>query len=1336
MSWFDTSGFASLAKTALKEAQKSIDKVLDIKDEDVTQNSDQLAIQTPVDSNNDDFFSTWGINQSGVGPGIVTHQSNSIQEGESTSVITKSPSKSGNNKVNNMTTSLWGSFTGSFFETPKGELDKIISEPRVLDKIKTISVESLVDDSSDIGSIDEKFSKSKLVVREISEDGESSIRSRLSSSEMDPDDEKSCGYLDNLVQIEETGTEKLCSVSVRTRDRERPSSFYTNRLSVISSESGKNSSESVEVLGGTGCTTTPESELTSKSISTSSSAPGRPHSDSVEVLPDSLTSPSSVEILSDITTTSHRLSQVTDEEFMSPFQSPIDHETFKEDDFKASPDSVEIIPEVAGEEEEQSIADDSISYMSISESTDATVLEPHSFKDKFEMNLNLSQKLVESINSEISLSPDKNFTTADTIIPITQPPSRSVMHLPLNHTTMSSSQPVLPAAGCSAANIVKESLSRSAQALINTQPQPSCSTQNLPNLLDSVKIIDIPSMESSHSSQSFQVEMHNNDSLSNDEGSQSDRTLIAENESAGMESSGDEIPSEIPSGNQSRSYILKNMIADAMIEKSPENTKNNQFDLSSDGTDSISISQLDMPPRDHSPISSESRSDLVKIGSEQTSGHTSGDELETTTSSDIEIISSPNGDSSSVQSGSRQSPAKLQKFRCNSDQTSAIEMLFGKSVKGKTKGHNRELSEASSHSDDSHSSEIDRLLKRVSEMTEILEAREAKLIDTTRRNAELQELNMDLKHQLDNILSKQIDSADLNVVTEEYTQRLSALERKFQQAIREKDILRKQLDQAKIDAATRMSKSELETVIHEKDEVIKELRQEGEKLSKQQLQHSNIIKKLRAKEKDNDSTIKHMKERVEELTSETDRLKRSSAAKEEVERSQIDAVHQLTAKNKKLENETSQLRSQLDDITQKLDTFKKSLEAAKKELSDHNRTSSELQARQNAMESLENEKRITQMQNEEIVSQLEDLRQKLRNGEQDHLKKEQALRKENANLLRRVEDAEVRNEELAQSVSQATRPLIRQLEALQNTHSMKTSAWESQEHNLTEKLKSIQENLSVTIDKERSSREECLNLRSSVSSLETKFSNASHKIELLTTHLEQQKTENMITHQDISREKNAFLDEVKTKEKEISDLMNEVVKLKEQLSIEKSFLKAEDMKKSHVSEHEEVQNMSTFRQESSPDTRTTSPTLSLRRLSFSESLSSEAWPGEDHNMDASASRYSNMFEIEGLQSTLKQKEGEVQQLQWELYRRENERAYLNTEISTLMIKMETLEQKVSDHEAVKEQFGDLQQQYDALCQMYGEKVEETQELSLDLEDVKEMYKTQIDELLRQTRNAN
>lgn len=272
--------------------------------------------------------------------------------------------------------------------------------------------------------------------------------------------------------------------------------------------------------------------------------------------------------------------------------------------------------------------------------------------------------------------------------------------------------------------------------------------------------------------------------------------------------------------------------------------------------DSFSMSQLEMPPRENSPISSESRSDLVKIGSDYTSGHTSGDELETTTSSDIEIISSPNGDSSSTQS--RQSPAKQTGHKIKHED-STVDTLLSKMTMKKAKGHNRELSEASSISDDSHSSEVERLIKRISEMTDILESRESKLIDFNRRNAELQDINKDLRAQLDAILSKQLESAEISQVTEEYTQRLSALEKKFQQAIREKDSLRKQLEHSKQDAATRMSKGELETLINEKDETIKELREEGEKLSKQQLQHSNIIKKLRAKEKENESTMKHMK---------------------------------------------------------------------------------------------------------------------------------------------------------------------------------------------------------------------------------------------------------------------------------------------------------------------------------------------------------------------------------------------------------------------------------------------------------------------------------------------
>lgn len=111
----------------------------------------------------------------------------------------------------------------------------------------------------------------------------------------------------------------------------------------------------------------------------------------------------------------------------------------------------------------------------------------------------------------------------------------------------------------------------------------------------------------------------------------------------------------------------KNMLEDAMLERSIES-----FDAAtqlSDSTQSfedvnpgnlISLSyhrHHEQPPDNSPPLSTDSKnSDIVKICSSQTSGHTSGDEIETATSSDIEIISSPNGDSSSTNSMYRISP--------------------------------------------------------------------------------------------------------------------------------------------------------------------------------------------------------------------------------------------------------------------------------------------------------------------------------------------------------------------------------------------------------------------------------------------------------------------------------------------------------------------------------------------------------------------------------------------------------------------------------------------------------------------------------------------------------
>lgn len=46
MSWFDASSFSKYAKTALKQAQKNIDKVLDISEED-SSNASKYASLNP-----------------------------------------------------------------------------------------------------------------------------------------------------------------------------------------------------------------------------------------------------------------------------------------------------------------------------------------------------------------------------------------------------------------------------------------------------------------------------------------------------------------------------------------------------------------------------------------------------------------------------------------------------------------------------------------------------------------------------------------------------------------------------------------------------------------------------------------------------------------------------------------------------------------------------------------------------------------------------------------------------------------------------------------------------------------------------------------------------------------------------------------------------------------------------------------------------------------------------------------------------------------------------------------------------------------------------------------
>ncbi|XP_029710527.2 TATA element modulatory factor [Aedes albopictus] len=718
---------------------------------------------------------------------------------------------------------------------------------------------------------------------------------------------------------------------------------------------------------------------------------------------------------------------------------------------------------------------------------------------------------------------------------------------------------------------------------------------------------------------------------------------------------------------------------------------------------------------------------------EGTSSQNSGDEIETATSSDIEIISSPNGDSSSTNSGAyRASPLKIPDGKSNID----ILMI-------KKRGHTREPSEVSVQSGNSDDlSETEKLMRRIAEISEILEQREFRLLELGRQNAELHEHNCQLSAQLES-KQRRADSTE----TDEYTQRLSALEKKFQQSIRERETLKRQLDAVRSEAQEKMNRSDVEKVISDKDFMIEELKKEGENLSKQVLNHSNIIKKLRLKEKDNEALIKKLKEDIGDLTDETERLKRSLSAKEEVERSQIDAVHKLSSEKRKLEKDNGSLRSQLDDQTQKFDTLKKSFDFARKELTEKTEAYQELVKKSSLLATMESEHSTIQRVNEQISTELEDLREKLRRAEADHAQRIQRLKNENSELLLRVEETETRSEEEKNATAMVTVPLMKQIESLQNALRNKERVWEQRETDIIRKLDESMEKSKAFGDSERTLKEQIFTLNGRISNLEERLTAALFKSEELTNNLQQKQIEMDLMESDHKLKLKTLEEDRKSLRVKLADLESHSAEQDRKIAQQKEQL--ETIKHQHQQSHSSSKHDQSNRQSPpSPSqalgialggSRTSSPTPSMGNLSLPESIGSIPWNQMDDDIGSNSGRQTiggapllhTTSLLENLQATLKQRDGEVYQLQWELSRFQQERNVLNAEISNLTAELDNIREKSERTAQLEEDFQQLQERYDALLQLYGEAVEKIEELKLDLVDVKEMYKLQIDDLLRQ-----
>merc|ERR1712058_155470 len=153
-----------------------------------------------------------------------------------------------------------------------------------------------------------------------------------------------------------------------------------------------------------------------------------------------------------------------------------------------------------------------------------------------------------------------------------------------------------------------------------------------------------------------------------------------------------------------------------------------------------------------------------------------------------------------------------------------------------------------------------------------------------------------------------------------------------------------------------------------------------------------------------------------------------------------------------------------------------------------------------------------------------------------------------------------------------------------------------------------------------------------------------------------------------------------------------------------------------------------------------SSVTSIRSVSPTPShVSDAAWLPEDSLYYAANSTPASIYDsarcgsnaawVESIGAQLKQKEGELMQMQVLLSEQNKLKESTNKELTRLTILADQNDSLKEEVEYLKKELATVQQKYDTMLTMYGEKVEEAEELKLDLQDVKDMYKIQIEQLL-------
>ncbi|KAF9121485.1 hypothetical protein BGX30_002560 [Mortierella sp. GBA39] len=584
-------------------------------------------------------------------------------------------------------------------------------------------------------------------------------------------------------------------------------------------------------------------------------------------------------------------------------------------------------------------------------------------------------------------------------------------------------------------------------------------------------------------------------------------------------------------------------------------------------------------------------------------------------------------------------------------------------------------------------------------------------------------------------------------------------------------------------------------LLEEKDEQIRGLLAEGEVLSKKEFKHLTTIKTLRMKtiemEKIQMDTQKKMDKVAAECTEAQSKVTRLTDENKQLQES-VRSLHDI---NQRQNKQATKVEAELIQLREDKANLQMGLDRAWQELAEARKASAELSSQTHAA-ALEREMKMNEDLHEQLDSlktqhaavesnfrqDIQELRVSLSNREELAGEKEDQLYMEIRNLQARLEQKDHDSYELQETLDEARRPLLHQIEILQNQQGVSNRNWDKVEKSLARRISEAEENTTKAQERERAARDKLDEVKSQIIALEARL----ETLRIADTQLRSDMNTNkraLAEKEDAARQAQAELSRERLNRERAVEEAKEDVERKwhqqQHAEVEKLKAQIQQLQQQRPNTHSSSDgdllsatsdSIHARRPSSSSVASVNSPMLggggamavkmagALGRTSFESITSPTSLDGMAPSLSRSSSSYTmagigagpgtptmgllglgggggssagQAVAMERLNAMVRQLEGQVTFLAEQVRSANRNKDELSDELVKVTMELEELQGAASKVPSLEQELTLLKDRHRAALEMLGEKTEEVQELRADILDVKEAYRDQINELLAQ-----